>query len=109
VKEEDIEIVHDLTDHDPEDGFVVTVAALEQGYNARDVRRSRSALNESKEAFGARFDVSPETVFEWELNWAAAPDPVVEFARSVLSHSRSMSTTDAGTVKESAERTVTAS
>lgn len=85
MNEKNTQIVPELTDHDPEDGFVVTVAALEQGYNARDVRRSRSALNESKEAFGARFDVSPETVFEWELNWAAAPEPVVTFARSVLS------------------------
>jgi len=94
-----MQIIPELTD---EDGFVVTVAALERGHAARDVRRSRSALNESKEAFGARFDVSPETVLEWELNWAAAPDPVVTFARSVLSRRRK----ETVKTKESAERAV---
>ena len=106
MKSKTTDIIPELTD---EDGFVVTVAALERGHAARDVCRARDALEESEEEFAARFDVSPDMIFEWEFNRIAAPDPVVEFARSVLSHSRSMSMTDAGTVKESAERAVTAS
>jgi len=91
--------------NDPDD-FDVTYESLELGYRSRDVRLARFELSETQEEFAERFAVTAKTIYDWENSRDHAPDPVVEFARSVLSHSRSMRTTDAGTVKESAERTV---
>ena len=90
MKEKSMQIIPELTD---EDGFVVTVEALERGHAARDVCRARDALGESEEEFGARFNVSPKTVFDWEFNRVAAPAPVVSFARSIVSNRKQESTT----------------
>jgi len=102
VKDKNMQIIPELTD---EDGFVVTVAALERGHAARDVCRARDALEESEEEFAARFDVSPDMIFEWEFNRIAAPDPVVAFARTVLTTHKK----DSVKAKKSSDRAVAAS
>jgi len=85
MNEKNTQIVPELTDHDPEDGFVVTVEALRIGRLVRAVRIARHLIKETEEEFAARFNVSPETIFDWEFNCVEPPEPVVTFARSVLS------------------------
>ena len=70
---------------DPED-FDVTEEGLEQGYRAREIRMTRTALGLTQEAFAERFRVPVGTLRDWEQARVMPPDVAVAYVRVIARH-----------------------
>ena len=71
--------------HDPED-FDVSQEALDRGFKARLIRRTRISLGLSQKEFAQRFCVPIGTLRDWEQARSTPPQFAIAYIKVIANH-----------------------
>lgn len=83
MKNDPIALPADPTDIED---FDATADALDRGQRARLIRKTRSGLGLSQDAFARRFRVPIGTLRDWEQARTMAPDFAIAYVRVIGQH-----------------------